>query len=108
MDRNPILPPSVGTTLKLLITADLGDNIHLEDVDFTCVFFRAGLCNGQTIEKQEMIRMDKDEYIAVVDTKIIGTGEYYMKLSVRIPDNDVEGSLRDEVVVVPTNIRVTN
>jgi hypothetical protein len=52
--------------------------------------------------------MDKDEYIAVVDTKIIGTGEYYMKLSVRIPDNDVEGSLRDEVVVVPTNIRVTN
>lgn len=108
MDRNPILPPSVGTTLKLLITADLGDNIHLEDVDFTCVFFREGLRNGQTIEKQEMTRIDKDEYIAVVDTKIIGTGEYYMKLSVRIPDNDVEGSLRDEVVVVPTNIRVTN
>ena len=108
MDRNQILPPSIGTTLKLLITADLGDNIHLEDVDFTCVFFRAGLRNGLTIEKQEMTRMDKDEYIAVVDTKIIGTGEYYMKLSVRIPDNDVEGSLRDEVVVVPTNIRVTN
>ena len=108
MDRNQILPPSIGTTLKLLITADLGDNIHLEDVDFTCVFFREGLRNGQTIEKQEMIRMNKDEYIAVVDTKIIGTGEYYMKLSVRIPDNDVEGSLRDEVVVVPTNIRVTN
>jgi hypothetical protein len=108
MDRNQILPPSIGTTLKLLITADLGDNIHLEDVDFTCVFFREGLRNGQTIEKQEMTRIDKDEYIAVVDTKIIGTGEYYMKLSVRIPDNDVEGSLRDEVVVVPTNIRVTN
>ena len=108
MDRNQILPPSIGTTLKLLITADLGDNIHLEDVDFTCVFFREGLRNGLTIEKQEMTRMDKDEYIAVVDTKIIGTGEYYMKLSVRIPDNDVEGSLRDEVVVVPTNIRVTN
>lgn len=108
MDRNQILPPSIGTTLKLLVTADLGDNIHLEDVDFTCVFFRAGLRNSQTIEKQEMIRMDKDEYIAVVDTKIIGTGEYYMKLSARIPDNDVEGSLRDEVVVVPANIRVTN
>ena len=106
-DKNA-LQPSLGTTLKLLVSADLGEGIHLEDVDFCCVFFRYGINTGQTVNKSEMSKISQDEYIAVVDTKIIGTGEYYMRLTAYIPDTDVDSGIRTEVVVVPTGIRVTN
>lgn len=108
MNEKSALQPSLGTTLKMLVTADLGNDLHLEDVDFTCVFFRSGLNTGQTISKDAMSKLSADEYIAVVDTRLIGTGEYYMKLTAYLPDLDVSGGLRTEVVVVPTGVRVMN
>lgn len=103
---NNVLPPTRGTDLKFCVTADLGNNIHLDDVDFKCRFFRSGLNNGQTVEKKDMARISADEYLAVVDTKVIGSGEYYMVFSAKIPDGDVPDGFRDEVVTVPTGINV--
>lgn len=108
MERNPIIPPSFGTTLKFLVSADLGNGLHMEDVDFQCSFFRAGLLNSQLVKKEDMLKLSADEYLAVVNTRVIGTGEYYMKLTAFIPDTDVEGGLREEVITIPTGIRINN
>lgn len=106
MDKKNSLPPSIGTTLKMLVTADLEQGLHLEDVDFFCEFFRNGLHNSQKVTKSQMKKISSDEYIAVVDTRTVGTGEYYMRFTAFIPDMDVDGDLREEVVVVPTGIKI--
>lgn len=100
-----ILPPSVGTELKLNITADLGNDLHLSDVDFFARFSNP-FGKSVTIDKKDMKKYDDDNYVAVVDTKIVGTGEYWMKLSVQLPDADCEDGFRKEVVTVPTGIKV--
>ncbi len=102
---NNTLPPSVGTDLKLNVTAELGNDLHLSDVDF---FARFGNLYGKsvTIEKKDMEKYDDDNYVAVVDTKIIGAGEYWMKLTVKIPDADCKDGFRMEVVTVPTGEKV--
>ena len=53
-----ILPPARGTILKLAVTADLGESIHMEDVRFECRFFCSGLSvKSQTVKKEEMIQI---------------------------------------------------
>jgi len=108
MDNTGVLPPAKGTKLKLSVTADLGD-LSMDDVDFNCTFFRADATSRkQTVTKEEMVRIDRNEYVAVVDTAVIGAGEYYLKFTAYLPDTDVSDGIRPEVVSVPTGIRVTN
>ena len=100
-----ILPPSVGTELKLNVTAELGNDLHLSDVDFFARFSNQ-YGKSVTIEKKDMKKYDDDNYVAVVDTKIVGAGEYWMKLTVKLPDADCEDGFRTEVVTVPTGVKV--
>lgn len=101
------LPPSVGTQLKIAVTADLG-GVHMSEVDFVCYFFRSGDSeHGVVVKKAEMTFVGEDEYLAVVNTSDIGAGEYLMKFTAQIPDSDLEDGLRTEMVCVPTGIRVT-
>ena len=100
-----ILPPSVGTELKLNVTAELGNGLHLSDVDFS-VRFSNPSGKSVTIEKKDMKKYDDDNYVAVVDTKIVGAGEYWMKLTAKLPDADCEDGFRTEVVTVPTGVKV--
>lgn len=102
---NNVLPPSLGTELKLNVNADLGNGLHLSDVDFTARFY-SSFGKSITIDKKDMKKQDDDNYIAVVDTKKVGTGEYWMKLTVQIPDEDCEDGFRTEVVTVPTGVKL--
>jgi len=102
-----VLPPSIGTTLKIAVTANLGTNIHLEDVDFECKFF-TDMGNRRALElrKEDMLYISADEYIAVVDTNVVGTGEYWLQMTAYVPDDDVVGGIRIEKATAPTGIRV--
>lgn len=104
---NNVLPPSLGTELKLNVNADLGNGLHLSDVDFTARFY-SSFGKSITIDKKDMKKLDDDNYIAVVDTKKVGTGEYWMKLTVQIPDEDCEDGFRTEVVTIPTGEKISN
>lgn len=99
------LPPSLGTKLKINVSADLGNNLHLKDVDFDCVFYNS-IGKKQLLHKSNLIEYDADNYVAVVDTKSIGSGEYYLKLTVYIPDADCADGKRTEVVDIPTGVKV--
>jgi hypothetical protein len=102
---NNVLPPSLGTELKLNVNADLGNGLHLSDVDFTARFY-SSFGKSITIDKKDMKKLDDDNYIAVVDSKKVGTGEYWMRLSVQLPDADCEDGYRSEVVTVPTGVKL--
>lgn len=108
-NENNFLPPSVGTMLKIGITANIGDGIHLSDVDFSCTFYNENRANAkQQFSKSQMIEIDDDNYMGVVDTKILGTGKYGVILDVDVPDDNVEGGYRKEVVRFSTGIKVVN
>lgn len=107
--ENNFMPPSVGTTLKIAVTADIGNDKHLSDgdVDFECTFHVEGmLSKKQTYAKSEMTYLDDDTYLAVVDSSKIGVGKYYCLLSVMIPDEDAPDNVRCEKVRFPTYINV--
>ena len=53
-----------------------------------------------------MIRVDENNYIAVIDSTKIGRGIIKMKLTVEIPDGDIPGGLRKEVYTHDTGIRI--
>lgn len=100
------LPPSLGTELKLNVNAELGNNLHLADVDFFAVFYVIGQERTLKVKKKNMVRVDDDNYIAVVDSSKIGTGEYWMQLTVYLSDADCIDGERTEVVDVPTGVKV--
>ena len=104
-DNRTILPPSVGTTLKIAVSADLGE-YHMDDVDFSCCFYSQYIRNKVVINKgdEKMIKIDEDTYVAVIDTRLIGAGQYYMKFTAFLPDIDLESGLREEVVTVKLNL----
>lgn len=102
-----VLDPSLGTTLKIHVGSGLGNNLTLDDVDFNCKFFTT--CNrGITINKGDarMLPLGDGTYIAVVPTREIGTGVYQMRLTAYLPDTDVPGGIREEVVTIDTKIPV--
>ena len=107
MEENETLQPSLGTTLKFSVVANLGD-VHMEDVDFSCCFFTGYSQKRVEIAKGDnrMLHVGRDSYIAVVDTEDVGAGQYYMKFTAMIPDTDCESGFRQEVVTVPTGINV--
>lgn len=110
-DEKNYMPPSVGTILKIAVTADVGDDTHLSDndVDFECTFYPENRHSQKmTFKKSEMYMIGDDTYVAVVDTSIIGVGKYYCLLNVWIPDADVESGFRKESVRFPTGINVVN
>lgn len=105
MDEKQYLQPTKGTVLKLSVVAELGE-YSMDEVEFYCDFFTKYSRNVVHVTKAQMIREDENEYIANVDTNITGTGLLYMKFGAMLPDTDIEGDLRREVVTIPTDIKV--
>ena len=102
-----VLPPVIGTTIKIAVAAELGKDIHMVDVNFSCVVYNNAIkSNSITLQKSDMIYVEDDLYLAVVDTSNIGTGEYYIRFSADIPDSDCVGGIRKEIVTIPTGIKV--
>lgn len=105
--ESKVLPPIVGSIIKIAVSAELGKDVHMKDVDFSCVIYNDSVkSNSVTLTKSEMVFVEDDLYLAVVDTKDIGSGEYYMQFTVDIPDTDCPEQMRREIVSLPTGIKV--
>ncbi len=101
------LQPSIGTELKINVNAELGGGQHLGGVHFECEFY-AGKNTDKCVvlTKEDMVRIDDDNYVGIVDTRRIGVGEYWCKLIVHVPDRNCTDGIRDEVVRVNTGVKV--
>lgn len=93
----------LGTIYKLNIHID-GLPGTMDDVAFTCRFWT--FKESITLPKEEMIRLDADNYIAVIDSTKIGRGTIKVQTTVQIPDTDVNGGIRTEIYTEDTGIKI--
>ena len=95
----------LGTQLKINVNVEPIGDIHLSNCEFKCTFF---INPKKTIEleKNSMIRIDDDNYIALVDTSLLGTGTIRMTIEVDIPDTDFPNGKRKEINTVCTGITI--
>ena len=98
-----MMETDLGTTYKLNIHID-GLPGTMDDVEFSCRFWTWR--DSITIQKEEMIRLDADNYLAVIDSKLIGRGTIKVQTTVSVPDGDCPGGLRTEIYTEETGIKI--
>lgn len=99
------MTPSIGTTLKINVSADFGGGLTMDDADFTCEFF-TNKRSTVALSKDEMIRIDDNNYLAVIDSTELGAGTITMLFDGTVDDNDCPDGVRREVLRVTTGITI--
>lgn len=91
--------PARGTEVKLKISISASTaNYTMDDFGFVVEFY--GNIGKVELKKEGCIRLDENNYLAVVDTAITGCGVLDARVSALIPDADCEDGFRTEVVIV--------
>ena len=99
---------TMGSQLKILIAAELPDDLRMLDVDFTVTVYNDD-AKDKTREyaKTECILTDEGDYVVLVDSDELGVGTYMVKAVFMIPDEDFPSGYRKEVVRINPNVKVT-
>lgn len=100
-----VLQPSEGTTLKILVHFEV-EGHTMDDCDFKCSFYSVNKLISVVKKKSELIRIDENNYVAIVDTEKTGIGLIKCKLTVEVPDSDCPDGIRKEVARASTNVTV--
>ena len=97
----------IGSDVKILITAELPDELTLKDVDFTVkVFNTSDVDKKKVYQKPECIETDDGDYVVLGDSAEIGIGVYRCQLTVQIPDTDYQSGYRTEIVNINPHVMV--
>lgn len=96
---------ALGTEFKINVHVEPIDAMHMSEYDFECVFF-VYKNRPLVVKKNEMTKVDEDNYIAKVDSSKVGTGKLMMKFVAEIPDSDMNDGLRKEVELVDLDISI--
>lgn len=94
-----------GTELKLNVSIEPIDGLEMENYDFDIEVF-ALPPRVLTFKKSDAIRVDANNYIILVDSNLIRTGEIKCKVTAYIPDGDFKDGFRTEVAVIYTGIEI--
>jgi hypothetical protein len=100
----------LGTELKLNIHIEPIDGLSMEKYDFEVEVYcnpkKVTTANKKGTLLTNLLYRDPDNYIALIDTNIIGVGKMMCKVTAYIKDNDFADNLRTEVVVMDTGITI--
>lgn len=96
----------VGTAFKLNINMEPIDNYHMEDVEWEAKVFTELGKKSVSITKDNAIKVNKDNYMIVVDSSVLGAGNYYITLTAMIPDGDIPSGRRQEVKTAFTGVTI--
>lgn len=96
---------ALGTVLKINVRVDPIDGMHMSEYGFECVFY-VYKNRPLVVKKNEMTKVDEDNYIAEVDSAKVGAGNLLMKFVAEIPDSDMNDGFRKEVELVDLNISI--
>lgn len=97
----------IGTQLKLNIHIDSLGELHMADYDFECKFYIFPK-KFIVVKKADMVKVDADNYLAMVDTTDLGIGKLHMMVTAEIPDSDFGDGTRREIACVNTGIEIVN
>jgi hypothetical protein len=97
----------LGTEIKLNIHIDPIGELTMVDYDFTVEAY----CSAKKsliINKTQAKPVDNSnsDYIIMIDTSEIGTGNLKCKVTAYIPDGDFEDEERTEVSIIDTGIEI--
>ena len=95
----------LGTEIKVNIGIEPIGGMSMMDYNFECEFF-CYTSRKVYIAKEAMIMQDKDNYVATLDSKNLGSGSLKCKITAYIPDVDFKDRLRTEVLVIDTGIQI--
>jgi hypothetical protein len=95
----------IGTELKLNINIEPMGEFTMDDYDWSVEVY----CSTKktvVVKKEEAIMIDKDNYVVLVDSAELGTGDLKCKVTAFIPDLDFPDTLRTEVMIIDTGIDI--
>lgn len=99
---------TLGSQLKILIEAELPDDLKMLDVDFEVVVYNDDAKDKTKVyAKTDCILTDEGDYVVLVDSDELGVGTYMVKATFQIPDSDFPTGYRKEVVRINPNVKVT-
>lgn len=99
----------VGTELKININIAPIGGIHMSDYDFEIEFYiRPSYSITLTKRGEELSeglrKIDEDNYIACIDSSLLGTGKLKAMITAYVPDSDFFDGHRTEKIKLDTNI----
>ena len=98
----------IGSDIKILIAAELPNELTLKDVDFSVTVYNTSIADKQkTYPKADCIDTEEGDYVVLVDSEELGIGQYQCKLIVHIPDTDYPTGYRKEAIKINPYVRVT-
>lgn len=98
---------TLGSQEKILITADLPDDLTMMEVDFTVeVTNTEAKDKAKTFQKAECILTDEGDYVVIIDTDDFGVGVLMVKVTFQIPDQDFPSGFRKSVVRINPHITI--
>ena len=96
-----------GSDVKILVKAELPNELTLKDVDFTVMAYNTSeVDKKKTYQKSECIETEHGDYVLMVDSTELGVGTYRCKLTVQIPDTDFPSGYRKEIVNINPHVIV--
>lgn len=94
----------IGTEIKLNINIQPIRDITMDNYDFNLEVSSPYSANPVIVEKKDMVRVDENNYIAIIDTSLLGKGEIKSVLTAYVPDSDMPDGKRTEVISQQTGI----
>lgn len=99
-----------GSVEVVNIHLDPYHEMHMDDYDFDVEFSVRGSIRKHTVTKQDMVRIDADNYEARCDTRRIGRGQLEVIATALIPDSNMADGYRPVMACLtddldPINIR---
>lgn len=108
MENNNIV--FLGTEIKLNIHIDPIGNLNMADYDFTvevyCSAKKSLIIDKSNTQLAKPVEGVENDYIILIDTSVIGTGNLKCKVTAYIPDDDFEFETRTEVSIIDTGIEI--
>lgn len=99
---------NTGTELKVSLTMEQIGTARLSSVGWSAYVWSSDVpYKGQTIAKEQAIKVDDDTYILLLDSDKIGPGRYKLTLTANLPDADYPDGLRTEVQTIDLGIVIT-
>ena len=96
----------LGTELKLNINIAPMGVVSMDDYDFNIDVYTQSSNKHLIIEKAETKKVDKDNYVVIIDTELVGAGRVMCKVTAYLPDGDFKDRDRKEIAVVDTGISI--
>lgn len=97
----------IGTKLKVNVHHEPIQGLTMDEYDFEVEFY----CSSKKklkYKKSELIRIDESNYVARVDTTIVGLGNLKCNIIANIPDGDFIERIRPEIEVIEGITTIVN